>query len=170
MLQRSFWLCGLFLFTCGMCLAQGKNEPSANQKARLEKAIAAFLKSAGAPKETVARQAFFDLNGDKSLDALVLFQGSYFCGSGGCTLAVFVSERAGFRLVSQSTLVDTPVRASAKATKGWRDLIVHNSGGGAKPAERILAFDGKKYAGNASTQRKATASELKSARVVLPNP
>ncbi len=95
---------------------------------------------------------YIDLNGDGVMDALVVFNSSYWCGTGGCTMLVFEGRDKSFRLVSDSTLIRTPLTVSATKTNGWRDLIVDVRGGGATPKKVALKFDGKGYALNPSIQ------------------
>lgn len=89
-----------------------------------------------------------DLNGDGKDEILVYVVGPMVCGTGGCKLLVFAPEGTGHRLVSSISVVQPPVRASLHRSSGWRDLIVHVAGGGAKSRDVALAFDGKSYPTN----------------------
>lgn len=120
----------------------------------LQKAIDSYIENAGIP--TDASQRFLsesiDLNGDGILDALVLLTGSNWCGTGGCTLLVLQGTASEFRLVSSSSIIQTPLIVSETRTNGWRDLIVDLRGGGATPGKVALKFDGKGYPSNPSTE------------------
>jgi len=59
----------------------------------LIKALETYIAKQGAnPKKTQYRIAEIDLNGDKKKDALVLLQDSYWCGTGGCSMLVFIQK------------------------------------------------------------------------------
>lgn len=126
----------------------------------LSGAISTFLADNDDPTvSTPVKSSLIDLNDDEILDALVLLVSSNWCGSGGCTLLVFEGQKEGlqtvepgdeFRLVSQSTLIQEPLIVSENRTQGWRDLVVEVSGGGAKPAQVALQFDGQAYPENPS--------------------
>jgi putative lipoprotein len=121
----------------------------------LNQALLAYLAKTGDEAKTIEphQTALVDLNGDGREDALILLQSPYWCGSGGCTMLVFKGTKSGFQFVSRSTLIRAPVLVSNSKTRGWRDLVVEVSGGGA-PLKRVaLKFDGRKYPLNPSTQK-----------------
>lgn len=68
--------------------------------------------------------ARLDLNGDGHEDGLVLLYGADWCGSGGCTLLVFEGTGDGYRLVSETSLVNGPVVVSPARSNGWRDILI----------------------------------------------
>jgi hypothetical protein len=51
------------------------------------------------------RFALQDLNGDGRADAIVLMTGPDWCGSGGCTMLIFMGAENGFSFVSKSTVI-----------------------------------------------------------------
>ena len=102
-------------------------------------------------QNTKYKTAEIDLNGDQQKDALVFMIGSYWCGTGGCTLLVFEQIDDNYRLVSQVPLVREPVIVSENITQGWRDIIIQNSGGGLPAKNVTLKFDGTAYPSNPST-------------------
>jgi putative lipoprotein len=117
----------------------------------LIKALETYIAKQGAnPKETQYRIAEIDLNGDKKKDALVLFQDSYWCGTGGCTMLVFKNINNNLKLISVISLVRDPVIVSETKTKNWRDIIVHVSGGGGETKNIALKFNGSSYPTNPS--------------------
>lgn len=117
----------------------------------LIKTLETYVKKQGAnPKETRYQIAEIDLNGDKKKDTLVLFQDSYWCGTGGCSMLVFTNKNNNFKLVSEISLVREPVIVSATKTKNWRDIIVHVSGGGGETKNVVLKFNGSSYPTNPS--------------------
>jgi hypothetical protein len=108
-----------------------------------------------------------DLNGDGLKETLVYLVGQSTCGSGGCTLLVFTSTEAGFELVSKHTVINNPIVVSNQKTKGWRDLIVYQSGGGAQSGYRVLRFNGKTYPSNPSTAPALPAKTVISGQAVI---
>ncbi|MCU0568878.1 MAG: hypothetical protein MUF49_20055 [Oculatellaceae cyanobacterium Prado106] len=95
-----------------------------------------------------------DLNGDGNSEALVYLNGSYTCGSGGCTLLVLEPQGQNFQIVSSMTLVNSPVIVSSERTDGWNDLIIKVEGGGAQPHYARLQYGTSGtsgYPGNPST-------------------
>ena len=101
-------------------------------------------------------QASSDLNGDRYPDALVLLQGSDWCGSGGCTLLIFRGTATGYSLISRSTIVSQPIRLLKSSHFGWKDLIVHTKGVG----DVLLIHNKTKYPSNPSLQPKATSKQI----------
>lgn len=108
---------------------------------------------------------FQDLNMDGLQDALVVLRGTYWCGTGGCTMWVFQGKTGSFQLVSEMTLIRTPMIVSDIRTNGWHDLIVNVSGGGAKPKTVALKFDGKKYPHNPSMRPPVAGGNQKGATI-----
>lgn len=113
----------------------------------LARAVAAVAQSGGdpPPRRTSYRVGRPDLNGDARPDGLVYMYDPAWCGSGGCTLFVFVAEDTAYRLVSKVLLVHTPIIVSTRRTRGWRDLAHPVFGGGEKPRWVVLRFDGTRY-------------------------
>jgi putative lipoprotein len=122
-------------------------------EAALKQALLAYLAKTGDdPKSIDPHQtALIDLNDDGQQDALVLLENPmYYCGTGGCTMLVFKGTKSGFKFVSRSTLIRSPVLVSKTKTHGWRDLVVEVSGGGAAPKRVALKYTGNKYPLNPS--------------------
>ena len=93
-------------------------------------------------------QAFIDLDGDGQHEVVIELTGRR-CGSGGCTLLVLAPEGPSYRLVSQTTITNPPIRVLNTTMNGWRDLSVVVSGGGVNPGfEASLRFDGESYPGS----------------------
>ncbi|MGC6455743.1 MAG: hypothetical protein ACON39_06075 [Coraliomargaritaceae bacterium] len=101
--------------------------------------------------------AFVDLNKDDILDAVALVSlwKTGFAGSGGGTLFVFAGTRdEAYQFISKSTLTRAPVYVRKTTNEGWHDLVVRSSGGGIRPSDRIMLFDGKGYPANPSVEPK----------------
>ncbi len=90
-----------------------------------------------------------DLNGDQNPEYVVFLKGRYFCGTGGCTFLVMNSDQ---QLINYTTVMDPPVYVSAKATHGWRSLIIKANATPGSESYRVLTFDSKtrRYPTNAS--------------------
>jgi hypothetical protein len=99
-----------------------------------------------------------DLNGDNTPEIFVYLVGSLFCGTGGCSAAIFKVEGEEYKLVSKFTLVNNPIVISNNKTNGWNDIITYVSGGGADSGYVELKFDGNKYPSNPSTQPNVKSS------------
>ena len=127
----------------------------------LDQAVAAWAAPDPVP---LYRSVLIDLNGDGLRDAIVLALGSVYCGSGGCTLAIFKGTPKGFEAVSDSTISREPIYVLSEVKSGWRTLSVLVSGGGAAPEQALLRFDGEKYPRNPSMQPRATEGDMKSAQ------
>jgi hypothetical protein len=62
-----------------------------------------------------------DLIVDGNFEIRLRLPGTYFCGSGGCTLNLLSYHGDVF---SRFTIVDYPVLVDLKVTNGWSDLIL----------------------------------------------
>ena len=109
-------------------------------------------------------QAGADLNSDGRAKALVLFTGQDWCSPQGCTLVVFEPGEVGFRPISQTIGVKSPIAAGPSSNAGWRDLIVKT--GGSKIVR--LQFTGGGYPANAAGQADASADVAQSEVLIQP--
>jgi len=109
------------------------------------------------------RHALVELTGDDQPDAVVLLEGTEWCGSGGCTMLVFRGTAGGFIFVSRSTITYEPIRVLPEKTRGWNTLIVYSKGKG----DVLMRFDGTRYPLNPSLQPKATPAQIAKARTLL---
>jgi hypothetical protein len=144
-----------------MCLVTAS--ASAAGPSALDKAVSAL--AYGDPAEY--GYSLTDLNDDGEMDAVVLLRGSEWCGSGGCTLAVFQGTSKGFKIVSRSTISRAPIGVLAETRNGWHTLVVSVGGGGAKPGQTLLRFDGKRYPLNPPMQPYATSKDLLGASTLV---
>ena len=108
--------------------------------------------------------SLFDLNGDGVQDAIVLFNNSEYCGSGGCTMEIYRGIKGRFKFISRSTITNPPIRALPEKHYGWRSLIVSSRRGSV-----LMRFNGNKYPLNPSLQSIATPAQLKLAKTILEN-
>jgi len=101
--------------------------------------------------ELTYASASVDLNGDGADEALAYVAGPMVCGSGGCSLYVLTRDGAVWRVVTRTTVTQTPIGVLSTSTHGWRDLAVLIGGGGAEAGWVRLAFDGRTYPANPTT-------------------
>jgi len=95
--------------------------------------------------------AAVDLNGDGAPEYVVRLMSGGWCGSGGCNTWVLTGQGKSFRVVTEMTIVQLPIRVLNSRVKGWRTLAVHVGGGGVQAGyEASLEFDGKSYPSNPS--------------------
>ena len=111
-----------------------------------------------------------DLNGDGRDEVIVHVVSPMLCGSGGCNTLVFTPGETGYKQVAEITVTRPPIRVSSRETNGWRNLIVHVSGGGIEAHEAELRFDRDSYAypSNPSVPPAEPAPDLEGAEVVIP--
>ncbi|ART79409.1 hypothetical protein [Oceanisphaera avium] len=116
-------------------------------------------------------QARVDLNEDGIDDVVVLLQGAKWCGSGGCTFLVLEGRAANdnprfpvYKILSQSTVTQAPIRVSEVENQGFKNLIVHSDG-----QEKLLEFDGERYPPNPSLEKNATPDEQEQAVTLIPS-
>jgi hypothetical protein len=146
-------------------------QTSVDLKPALQRAIIQFMQAEKVPTDGGGQPffaGFVDLNGDGTMDAIVVLTGSSWCGTGGCTMLVFQGADNGFQFVSRSTLVRTPVTVSEIKTNAWRDLVLTVSGGGTPPRTVALKFDGKQYPPNPSVQAALPAGAATKGTVLFP--
>ncbi|PIF46427.1 hypothetical protein CLU96_3458 [Chryseobacterium sp. 52] len=100
-----------------------------------------------------------DLNGDNNKEILVAMKGSYFCGSGGCTVLLLNSKG---EKINTFTVVGGPVSIATDKTEGWADLVIPSKG-----KNYLVKYNGKKYPGNPSVQPEFSGKVPSSFQVVL---
>ncbi len=93
-----------------------------------------------------------DLNDDGNPEIFVYLVGSSVCGTGGCSGAIFKQEDKEYKLLSRFSLVRNPVIISNTKTNGYRDIIMHISGGGIESFFAQLKYDGTTYPSNPSIE------------------
>ncbi|MET0464255.1 MAG: hypothetical protein ABW007_13915 [Chitinophagaceae bacterium] len=88
-----------------------------------------------------------DLNGDRKKEIFVGFNGSYYCGSGGCTALLLHHNGT---LITRFTVTKYPIVVRPISTNGWRDLLIGTAA--PSPSMHLVKWNGKKYPGNPSMQ------------------
>ncbi len=87
-----------------------------------------------------------DLNKDGNAEHMVLMQGQYFCGSGGCTGYLFDNNG---QMINSMTVVKTPVVLADSFSNGWQDFMVWSDG-----SYRLMSYNGESYPSNPSLEPK----------------
>jgi hypothetical protein len=114
------------------------------RNAAVEKAILAAMHTPGKP--VCYLYNLVDLNGDGKQEAVAYILSC--CGSGGCNMLILQPKGAGYRLVTQMTVTQSPVVISKNKTNGWSDLIEYAEGGGMPLTYVVLRFNGRSYPTN----------------------
>lgn len=144
---------------------------STRRDARLEAALRAEALRNGPVDGIEGELRYFynrvDLDGDGRPEVIAYVAGPWVCGSGGCAVYVLREANGRYAVLSALSLGRTPVVVSPRSTRGWRDLIVPVSGGGARAGYAVLRFDGARYPWNPSTQPAAPAADRRAGTAYL---
>jgi hypothetical protein len=110
-----------------------------------------------------------DLNDDGQPEIIVYAYGPMLCGTGGCNTLVFTPDASGYRLVANISVSRPPIQAASRTTNGWRDLLVHVSGGGIVDGyDAELKFDRTSYPDNPTVAPAERARDTEGAEVLIP--
>jgi hypothetical protein len=141
-----------------------------SEAASRERELAVAIRTAlGGDWDVRYFDAAVDLNGDGRQESVVMVAGPMVCGTGGCPVMVFTPAPAGYRLVTQVSVAQPPVRVSPRISHGWRSLVVGVHGGGIMQAYGAeLPFDGSSYPSNATVPPAVPAAGLEGVEVLIP--
>ncbi len=89
-----------------------------------------------------------DLDGDGTMEALVLVDGPDVCGSGGCTFVALRRASSGMQVLARTSVTRAPLGVLDTSTGAMRDLWVTVGGGGLERGYRKLAWQGTAYPAN----------------------
>jgi hypothetical protein len=95
-----------------------------------------------------------DIDDDGKPEIFAYLVGSSFCGTGGCSAAIFKEKKNNYYLLARFSIVKNPVIISDSKTKGYKDIIMNVYGGGIVPFFARLKYDGTTYPSNPSIQPK----------------
>jgi uncharacterized protein YecT (DUF1311 family) len=114
-----------------------------------ESSLRIFLQSFDKDKGTRYIAAFRDLNGDGKAEAIVYLVSNEWCGSGGCNTLILARDGDSWRIITNMTVTQLPIRVLTKSSHGWRSIGVWVQGGSILPGyEAEMDFDGKTYPAN----------------------
>lgn len=133
---------GLIALACGAGAAC--STPPEDHAIALTERLSVLYEDAPGPIHHFAAEA--ELDGDPHPEWIVHVAGPGVCGTGGCDTLIFDEDATGLRLVATIHVTRPPIAVAATSAHGWRDLLVHVSGGGILPGyDARLRFDGKGY-------------------------
>ncbi|RBW67451.1 tetratricopeptide repeat protein [Bacillus taeanensis] len=95
-----------------------------------------------------------DLDEDGKPEIFAYLVGSYLCGTGGCSAAIFKEKNENYHLLARFSIVNNPVIISDSKTRGYKDIVMNVYGGGIVPFFARLKYDGTTYPSNPSIQPK----------------
>lgn len=111
-----------------------------------------------------------DLNGDGRPEIVVHVVGPMVCGTGGCPTLVFTPGAKGYVLAATTSITRPPIQLSSRSTNGWRNLLVHVSGGGiVEGYVAELQFDGTTYPANPTVPPAERAPDTIGAVTLIPD-
>lgn len=91
-----------------------------------------------------------DLNNDGKQEVFINFTGSYFCGTGGCTLLLLDSNR---KLITKFTVSRPPIMVEPHTGKEWAKLMIKDNN-----VWKELKYNNGKYPGNPSILPKSISN------------
>lgn|GEM_PF-2211064 len=110
-------------------------------------AVEEHVRSQGSNLSKIPHQiSYTDLNDDGLLDVILLVNAREWCIGESCTLMVFEGTESGAKMLSELTLISSPVSIGDLVAEGqWRDIFVTLPGtaGGASMAR--IAYNGTAY-------------------------
>jgi hypothetical protein len=122
--------------------------------------IRAAARSARLTDEFFYRASLVDLSGDMRPELLFRPESALLCGTGGCTTYVFRVSGGRLTPAGEIPVTRTPLIVAPQRTRGWNDLIVKVSGGGAPLDYGVVKFNGRQFVGNPSVARLASRSRV----------
>jgi hypothetical protein len=129
-------------------------------EAALRLKIKDYIARQKGPANSRYEYSLTDLNGDGRREGLVLFTlpYSYWCGWGGCSLAVFAANSDSFALMSEMTHVRGPIVVAKRTTNGWRDIVLRVSGTNLPDRTVHMTFGSNGYPSNPLGERQLDMS------------
>jgi hypothetical protein len=130
--------------------------PDGPGDAQLMAKIKDYIARQKGPAHSQYEYALVDMNGDGRRDGLVYFKlpYGYWCGWGGCTLAIFAANPDAFVLSSEITRVRGPIIVTKRMTNGWRDIALHLSGSNMADSVVLVSYGADGYPANPTSERK----------------
>lgn len=129
----------------------------------LASVVKTYLHNKGDDTPQHFKHALVDLDDDQVPDAIVLLQGSLWCGNAGCRMLVFKGKDGSYTLHSTSSVSREPVRVLPEKAHGWHTLIVNTKGAG----DVLMPHGNKHYPANPSLQKPAEKKQLDAAKILI---
>ncbi len=97
-------------------------EVTSHSETTLKQFLLAYIRRKSTDQNTNVRyfDAWIDLNDDGKKEVLVYLIGPDWCGSAGCPLLILAPlGRSDYRIVTDVSVVSTPIRVLSAVSKGW---------------------------------------------------
>ncbi|MGB0865911.1 MAG: hypothetical protein ACPGSC_05345 [Granulosicoccaceae bacterium] len=95
--------------------------------------------------ETPHQTAYTDLNNDGMVDVLLMLNSPEWCIGESCTMMIFEGTTTGARLLSELTLISSPVSIGEVQEGGWRDVYVTLPGAAGRSTMAKVSHNGGVY-------------------------
>lgn len=152
--KRYFIVAAAALLVCGCLSTTTCLGETSKPKGKLQQFLRDYLTDpqSGIDKTTKYAADTVRLSESTKEDAVIVYvTGQSWCGSGGCRMLILEPEGPSYRVITETTITQLPIRVLRNVTNGRHDLGVRVQGGGVQPGyEAILPFDGKTYPRNPS--------------------
>lgn len=159
---------GIAIFLAGTWIVPVYGAERATGEEALRGFLQGYVQSNGSEDRTVRYSDAQVSLDNKTPMRLVYLSGRDWCGSGGCTALLLKSDGAKWKIVNRFTLARLPIRILPSLTKGWHDITMPVSGGGASSHISVLRYNGSKYPSNPSIAPTLRSSKQAEGDVELP--
>lgn len=124
-----------------------------------------YAKKKGMTGKLDYRHAYYDLNRDNKLDAVVLLKGADWCTPEGCTMAVLIADKIGFELKNATAGVNAPVKVNPDIVSryGYMPFLVVNGDG----KEVVLKYQQLSYPNSLKDAKAASEEYLSTTKTLI---
>jgi hypothetical protein len=114
--------------------------------------------------------AFVDLAGNGTKEAVVYLAGPEICGSAGCDTLVLMPDGSTYRVVATIGISRPPIEVLPTSSNGWHDLAVWVQGGGIQSGyEAQLRFNGNTYPNNPTISPATPLEGTTPRQIIIPS-
>lgn len=141
----------VFVSLTAVSFAQTQPQPNSKRDDTLKTFLQNYLADSRSDSREPTRYspAFVDLRDVGTQDIIVYVTGSFWCGSGGCTMLILAPKGLSYKVVTKIFAARSPIRILKSKSNGWHDISVTERGGYGGDApytyEAKLSFNGKVY-------------------------
>ena len=119
---------------------------AADMGGNLYRAVEEHVRSQGSVLSDIPHQsAYTDLNDDGMVDVMLMLNAPEWCIGESCTLMIFEGTVTGARMLSELTLISSPISVGEVKEGGWRDVFVTLPGAAGKSSMAKITHDGQTY-------------------------
>lgn len=141
---------------------------AADMGGNLFRAVEEHVRSQGSVlSDTPHQSAYTDLNDDGMVDVMLMLNAPEWCIGESCTLMIFEGTVTGARMLSELTLISSPISVGAVKKDGWRDVFVTLPGAAGKSSMAKITHDGQTYPESPSQWRFLASNTTLPGRPVL---